>query len=399
MAQAGSGGGIGLGGLGLWLHLRGRPATRLPPLSLPPGDGPLVIACIPPGSADAAQQVIDAMRQERPDLRLIQPGVDGIPDFADDPVAAPQAIAQTNPALILLFGEALPPAMIDVAAKAGVPIALIEGRIAPPSGGWSLTGGMRRRLMGDLSLVLVADPASRAAALRNGVDGSRLQVTGPVATILDPLRCPEAERMAMAQMLRGRHVWLAASVPMVEETAVIAAHHAALRHSHRALMIVVPARSERAAPLAQVLENAGLVVACRADEEDPTADVQVLLAEDSSEMGLWYRLAQVSFMGGTLSGRDGAARHPFEPAALGSAILHGPAVGAHDTEWRQLDGAGAARWVADAAALADAVADLTQPEQVARLASNAWTVSTGGAGVARQIARPVLDLLNNRGAR
>ena len=42
--------------------------------------------------------------------------------------------------------------------------------------------------------------------------------------------------------------------------------------------------------------------------------------------------------------RDGAApRHPFELAALGSAIIHGLLTEAHSAEWTQLDGASAAR--------------------------------------------------------
>lgn len=385
-----------LGGLGLWLHLRGRPAGRLAGLSLPPGEGPLIVTVIPESAREAARQVLAALKQARPDLRLIAPGADGVPDFADDPLAAPDVIARARPAAVLIFGTALPPALIDACARAGVHVALIEGQIAAPAGAWSLTGGMQRRLLSDLSLVMVPDPANRAAALDQGVLPARLRMTGPVAAIHDPLPCNEAERMAMASMLRGRHVWLAAAVPMAEEAAVIEAHRAALRHSHRALLILVPTRTERAGPLGEELERAGFVIARRALDEDPLADVQVLLAEDMAEMGLWYRLAQVSFMGGTLSGRDQAARHPFEPAALGSAILHGPAVAAHATEWRQLDGAGAARAVASAPALAEAVADLTRPEPAAQLAGRAWTVATGGAGVARDIAAPLLALIEGR---
>ena len=392
MAQA------GLGALGLWLHLRGRPATRLDRPELPAGDGPLLIICVGDDLDRAAEQVIGAMRQARPDLRVIRPGADGLPDFADDPTAAPQIIDAARPAAVLLFGDALPPALIDAATRAGVPVILIEARLPPAGGWWSLSGGMRRRLAGLLSLVTVADPPCRGAVLDQGVPAARVVLTGPLTEIHDPLRCTEAERMAMAAMLRGRLVWLAAAVPQAEEQAVIEAHQAALRQSHRAVLIFVPNRPERAGALAEALESAGLAVAQRNLEEDPVADVQVLVAEDEQEMGLWYRLAQVTYMGGTLLGGNPAARHPFEPASLGSAIIRGPRIDVHETEWRHLDGAGATRAVRNAAALAEAVTDLSRPELAARLASNAWTVSTGGAGVARRIAQPILDLLPPRDA-
>ena len=75
------------------------------------------------------------------------------------------------------------------------------------------------------------------------------------------------------------------------------------------------------------------------------------------------------------------------------AIVHGPATARHATEWQQLDAAGAARQVADAAQMADTIAELTQPDLVAALASSAWTISTGGADVANRIAAPVLEAL------
>ena len=83
------------------------------------------------------------------------------------------------------------------------------------------------------------------------------------------------------------------------------------------------------------------------EDEDFGDEIQVLLTDGPTEMGLWYRLAPVTYLGGTLGGDDAAARHPFEPAALGSAIVHGPHTARFATEWQQLGGAGAAADVAD----------------------------------------------------
>ena len=97
-------------------------------------------------------------------------------------------------------------------------------------------------------------------------------------------------------------------------------------------------------------------------DEDPGPDVQVLVAGDTAELGLWYRLAPVTYLGGTLVG-TGSPRHPFEPASLGSAIIHGPATATHAAEWLALDRARGARAVTSAAALRVAVEDLTAPDQ------------------------------------
>lgn len=388
----------GLGELGLWLHLRGRAGGRLRNLRLPAGTGPLLLMRACPTSAAAARQVTRALTKAVPALRILTIGAGDLPDIGDDPVAAPQLLDEAQPFALLLLGDALPPALIAAAGRADVPVILGDAHLQPQ--GWGLRPAMQRRLLAGVSHLLLADETSRAAALRLGVAADRITMTGPVSEICDPLPHVEAERAVMAVMLHRRHVWLAASVPQAEEDAVIEAHRAALRNSHRALLILTPADPARSAPLAEVLDAAGFAVALRSADQDPADDIQILLADDPQEMGLWYRLAPVTYMGGTLSAEadPATARQPFEPAALGSAIIHGPQTGAFPVEWRQLDGAQAAYAVADAAGLATAVADLSQPEQVARLAANAWSVSTGGAGVALQIAAPVLALLRKPAA-
>ena len=68
------------------------------------------------------------------------------------------------------------------------------------------------------------------------------------------------------------------------------------------------------------------------------------------EMGLFYRLSSVIFVGKSLAGRGG--QNPIEPAKLGSAILHGPHVGNFVDAYAALDQAGGAIEVADASELA-----------------------------------------------
>lgn len=384
--------GSSLGSLGLWLELRRKGGGQLRNLQLPPGKGPLLVFRATPEAAAAARQVLGALRKAMPDLRIMVFGRDGLPDVAEDPIAAPQLLSEAQPRAILLLGDDLPAALISAAETAGTPLVL--GQIAiREKRGWGIERSLQRRLLGPAQMICVTDEASRRAALGMGLSASHIRLTGPVTEIRDPLPGFEGERMTLAAMLRGRHVWLATALPAAEEEAVLQAHLAALHHSHKALLVVNPADPAEAEAMAGRFEQGGLIVARRNADEDPTSEVQVQIAEDAQELGLWYRLAPLCFMGGTLSGEDAAARHPFEPAALGSAIMHGPQIGRHEIVWRQLDGAGATRRLRDGADLAAAVTQLSQAQQVATMAANAWAVSTGGAGVALEIARPVLNLL------
>lgn len=385
--------GWGIGRLALWLELR-KPGAVPPPLFMPAGNGPLLLIQSSQNATVALEQVRKRLLRVRPNLRILHIGDDTLPDPGGTSRAAAEALIDAaRPAALLLLGADLPTALITAASQKDIPIILAEARFGDIDIAWNLHGAMRRELLRQMKAVLVTDQASQRIALRMGTPREKLTMTGPVAEIREPLFCVEEERAYFAGLLRGRHAWLAASVPQDEEQAVLDAHQAALQQSHRALLFLAPRDPNRVDALAESIEATGLTVARRTLDEEPTDEVQVMLTDGATEMGLWYRLAPVTYMGGTLSGEDAEARAPFEPAGLGSAIVHGPVTDRFPTEWQQLQGAKASRQVNDAAELATAIAELTLPEHIATLASNAWIVSTGGADVTMRICTLVLDTL------
>ncbi len=393
--------------LALWLHLRRRAALAHEPAEAvqpPPGEAPLLLVHLSDTAEDPPPLagLLRTLLARRPGLRLAFSGGPlpaavgatlravhvGLPQ---DPQSAEQTIQALEPRALLLLGDSLPSALIAAAAARGLPVILAEARLADQAdrGRWRRI--LDRGLMGRVQHVLAPDQTAATTARQLGADPARIEVTGPVTETLPPLPANEAERAALAQILRGRHVWLAACPTLPEAKAALAAHQAALHHNHRSLLVLAGLPPETVPEIQAEVEALGLAAVLRSEDDDPEADDQVLIAEDSYEMGLWYRLAPVCFMGGTLfEGPSLPPRHPFEPAALGSAIIHGPLPGPHAAEWIQLDGASAARLVADAEALTRAVSDLTAPDQAAALAGSAWAVSTGGAAVLRRIADTVI---------
>jgi len=208
------------------------------------------------------------------------------------------------------------------------------------------------------------------------------------------LPCLEAERSALARLLAARPVWFAAGVPEGEETAVLTAHRMAQQHSHRLALILMPADPARSAPLAAELEaKDDWAVAQRALDAEPEPEIDVFLVDNPAEYGLWYRLAPITFLGGSLTGK-GPTRNPMEAAALGSAILHGPRTGDHGPIFGRLGAARATRAVASAIDLGEALGDLLAPDRAARLAQSAWAVASDGAEVTEQVLnrlRAILD--------
>ncbi len=135
------------------------------------------------------------------------------------------------------------------------------------------------------------------------------------------------------------------------------------------------------------------MVAERSREEEPEADVEIFLVENPADYGLWYRLAPVTFLGGTLAGR-GPVRNPMEAAVLGSAILHGPKTGQSGPVFGRLGAARATRAVASTTDLGEALSDLLSPDRAARLAQAAWTVASDGAEVTDMVLQRIRAIMD-----
>lgn len=398
----------------LWLRLA-LTRTRRPALAAegpPRPAGPLVWLVPDPGAADGhdtgatAALLLRRLRQQRPGLSLlvsVPPTLETpLPDSVirtapveDAPAAVRLALAQWRPDLVVLMGNALPPALIDGAREASVPVMLIDAH-AP---GHAARRGffarrLQRALLTRLARISVRDPESQAALIRLGADPARIEVGGILSEPPEPLHCSETERASIAQITRTRPVWLAAAVPAGEVHAVLTAHAQAQRHAHRMLLILAPDLPVDGAELVSELEAMGWAAGRRTLEGEPDDEMQIFVADDPGEYGLWYRIAPVTYLGGTLSGAAGHARSPLEPAALGSAVVHGPQTAPYGADYSRLDAARAARAIYDARSLGDALADLIAPDRAAMLAHNAWAVTSGGAGAAEAVARTILGTLD-----
>ena len=361
--------------------------------------------------ATALLRIASRLRAQRPDLRFLMTAptnveppehmdeLDIFQHFPGDSMGlADEFLNHWRPDMCLWTGGYFKPALIHQAASRNVPLVLID---ASEDG---LTASHQRWLP-ELSRTILkafvtcfAREGTAAQILRRlGVASNDIVVTGPLQEGSAALTCNETEREEMAQILAGRPVWLAAMVQPGELSEVIEAHHLASRLALRLLMILVPDDETDGPDVLAALERRGMSVAVWSRGDVPDENTQVLLADTWGEMGLWYRLAPVSFMASSIAQGHGG-RDPYEPAALGSAVLYGPNVGRYLAAYSRLANAGAARIVKDAKSLAAALQQCLQPDHAAQMAAAGWEVSSEGAEVTDKVIELVHDTLDVLGA-
>lgn len=300
-----------------------------------------------------------------------------------------------RPELAILADGELRPALLNEIESQSIALIMVQANspyLLRERDGWY--PGLARTLLQRIPHILALDEPAARAFRKAGATPKAVQVAGRMEDQSAVLPHTEAERVAMAEVLSTRPIWLVAGLADAEHDAIIAAHRAALRLSHRLLLIVVPQEAHQALALAQRFEREqGWNVAQRAAEQEPEPEVEVLIADSPAELGLWYRLSPITFLGGSLLGA-GCLRNPLEAAALGSALICGPKAGAFETSFSRLTAGRALRSVGSAGELADALAELLAPDRAARLANAAWSVTSDGAEVTEQVITLIRHIID-----
>ena len=371
-----------------------RPSGRLVWLHAPSGDSlPQMIAL----ARRLQDQTSVAVLLTSPVLPVSLPRhLTGQPPPDDNPTEARRFLDHWSPDIAVIGEGELRPALLHEAQERGIPLTLVEGRnphwLRGREGWWP---GLMRSLLAGFRAVLTIDESGARAFRRAGASPGTVRASGHLEYPSSALPCTEAERTELARILATRPVWFAAALPESEEAHVIAAHRAALKLAHRLLLIIAPEDPTRIPALAERLEKIeGWTVARRGEDQEPDDEVQVYIADSAVEFGLWYRLAPITFVGGTLS-PGGARRDPMEPAALGSAIIHGPRAGRHGAVIGRLAAAQATSLIGSAADMAEALGELLAPDRSARLAQAAWTVVSDGEAASAEAVRMITTLLES----
>ena len=125
---------------------------------------------------------------------------------------------------------------------------------------------------------------------------------------------------------------------------------------------------------------------------DAPPDGGLWIADTLGELGLFYRLAPIVFVGKSLAGQGG--QNPLEPARLGCAIAVGPHTANFADPVRMLRQAGALATVTDAESLAAWVSSmLDDPGRRASMGEAARLAASGEQALPGRIAAAILAMM------
>lgn len=226
-----------------------------------------------------------------------------------------------RPDMVLWAESEFWPNMLTEVRRRRVPLVLLNGRVSDRSyRSWQRFRGVIGPLLAGFTLCLgqTQDDAERLATL----GAPACECLGNLKFAAPPLPADEDALGRLRRVLGDRPVWLAASTHAGEEEMAARLHHTLAQKHPGLLTIVVPRHAHRGDELRPELEAEDLVVAQRSRGEMPEAKVDLFLGDTMGEMGLFFRLAPVVFVGKSLIGHGG--QNPLEAARLGCAVVMGP---------------------------------------------------------------------------
>lgn len=385
---------------------------RLGVASLPRPEGKLIwLHAASVGESLSLLPLIERLRTEKPDWKILcTTGTltsamlmsERLPDGAfhqfvpvDRSAYVDRFLNHWRPDLALWSESEFWPNLISQAGALNIPMVLLNGRISDKSyKGWGRFPGLINKLLGAFSLCLgqTQTDANRLAAL----GARRTKSVGNLKFAAPPLPVDNEALARLQELIGDRPCWLASSTHSGEEE-IAGRVHKSLKDAHPDLLtIIVPRHPGRGVAVAIALKNLGLSVTQRSTKGAIKATTDVYLADTMGELGLFYRLAPIVFIGKSIAGSGG--QNPLEAARLNCALLFGPDMSNFEEIANSFKARQACQEVTDETALGNALSHLlSDSSERTRLADAALQVAEDEAGVLDAVMDELSPYLNKGG--
>ena len=329
-----------------------------------------------------------------------------------------RALRRIQPALIVLMEQEVWYNLTRAAKAAGIPVAVVNGRLTERSAKRLMRlGPAGRAMFGRLAWVGAQDEAIAQRFAQVGVPAERIEVTSSLKWDTAQLGWGVAGSAALARAIglaNDRLVWVCGSTGPGEEAMILSAYRRlrsawpnvaqnvpgigrGVRAHPLPALVLVPRKPERFDEVAKLIAGAGFACVRRSACPDGSAgpalpEDAVVLGDTMGELRRFYAGADVVFVGRSLVPMGGS--DPMEVAALGRPVVVGPCTDNFALPVSALTGADAIRIVQNPDELAAVVGQvLSQSALAAGLGEQAQATVRAHQGATRRTAKRLQELL------
>lgn len=286
----------------------------------------------------------------------------------DAPGPLKRFLKHWHPDAAVFVKSKLWPQMSRRTRATGATMALVNARLSQKSTmRWEKWPRLAAYIFEVFDLILTQNDTAAEAMVRMHAPAPRVARGHSLNSFAAPLRRDEDLIFEARVALGHRPVWIAASTHQGEEQIVLAAHKKLRKTRPDLHLILIPHHPERGTDVAQRIADAGVEYTRRSRGDLPGK--AVYLADTPDELGSWYALGDIVFLGGSLLPIGG--HNPIKVAQSGGTVLSGNHVFNVAETFSKMEILGTASIVADADDLAKQVGKLLGDTQSREKAVNA----------------------------
>lgn len=239
----------------------------------------------------------------------------------DNPIFTTRFVKYWHPDVALWFESEFWPAVLTSIKRKNIPLILINGRISNKTfKRWQQFDFVCKEILSCFTMCLG----------QSEEDAYRLRVLGAKETTCLgnlkyaglPLPIDEKNKKEILKQIGDRKLWLASSTHDDEEIRLAKVHKRLKEKYTDLLTIIVPRHPNRGQEVADEIKKLELSSALRSKGEKITPSTDIYIADTIGEVGLWYDIAKIVFIGGSLIPHGG--QNFIEPSRVRDAVIVGP---------------------------------------------------------------------------
>ena len=384
------------------------------------GRSPVWFQAASVGEVVAASSIIREFKRQLPDIPvLISSGTISGYDMAQRIIPEADAVIFYPPDLPgmpdRIVGKILPRAYVPVetelwpnfirsARKRSIPVIMVNGRIGERS--VEHYRQMRRMFTKMLDTVVrfcMQSTVDAQYVIQLGADPHKVIVTGNTKYDQNYSQVTAEEKKALRQelgLLENVPVLIAGSTHRGEEEILLEVLRQIQGKYPNVKMILAPRDVPRSGGIVELVRRAGVVAELRSKMSSLTAEqraeVRVVVLDSIGELGRFYSLADLVFVGGSLVSHGG--HNILEPAAQGKPILVGPHMFNFRDTYALFSKRNACVTVLDGQELAQKTLELLQNKHTAeQMGREAAQIVAENQGAAVRTVEHLRQIIENRG--
>ena len=250
--------------------------------------------------------------------------------------ATKQFLNHWKPDLAIFVESEFWPRLIFEIKKQKVPLGLVNARMEKNTfENWSKIQKTSIQILSKFDFVYSNDNLTAKRLLSLGIEKNILLGISSLKEQAIPLKYKKNEYYKFKKKLIGKKVWIAASTHEGEEEIILEAQQILHEIDKNYFLILVPRHPNRSGLILKKLSSNLIFIKIRSKNQKITKNTSIYLADTLGELGLWFKLSDIVFLGGSLVKIGG--HNPYEPCRFGCTILSGPYVYNFQKAFDELD--------------------------------------------------------------